>query len=178
MGRLSPAATLLLAATATGACRSHPTNPETPAPTPTPPAAPTPTPTVAAVYGCGLPRGTGLGRSCPRLNPSFDGEVDTAIQEVIDDHPEYIDFRRARGSPGSYHVLNGRDYTYEVVENLRKMGLCALDDGKEIAIKNDNSFSDQYEVLSSESFIIRGLASYRATCFPAWDAIPPAGDDS
>jgi hypothetical protein len=104
--------------------------------------------------------------------------VDAAIQRVIDQHLDYFDFRCARGSPGSFHVRAHGPYTFEVVENLRAMGLCALDDGKEIAVKNDNSFSDQYQVLSSDSFIIRGLASYRATCIPAWDAIPPAEDDS
>jgi hypothetical protein len=40
------------------------------------------------------------------------------------------------------------------------------------------SFSDQYQIVSSDNFIIRGRPSYRATCIPAWDAIPPAGDDS
>jgi hypothetical protein len=166
----------LLVLVTAGGCGGHPTTP-TPVPTPTP--TPVVPPPPVEIYGCGLPRGKGLGRSCPRLNPAFDGEVDTAIQRVIDEHPDYFDFRRARGSPGSFRVRNGSAYTYDVVDNLRKMGLCALDDsGKEIAVKNDNSFSDQYQILSSEGFIVRGLASYRATCFPAWDAIPPAGDDS
>jgi hypothetical protein len=141
---------------------------------PVPSAPPPPT----EVYGCGLPRGKGLGRGCPRLNHSFAGEVDAAIERVIEEHPDYFDFRRARGSPRSFRVRNPAAYNVDVVDNLRKMGLCALDDGKEIAVKNDNSFSDQYQILSSDVFIIRGLASYRATCFPAWDAIPPAGDDS
>jgi hypothetical protein len=32
--------------------------------------------------------------------------VDTAIQRVIDEHPDYFDFRRARGSPSSFRVRN------------------------------------------------------------------------
>ena len=170
----------LLVMCAAAGCGGHPAAPQTPAPTPTPlPApAPTPEPTPAEIYGCGLPRGKGLGRSCPRLNPSFHAEVEAAIERVIEEHPDYFDFRRARGGPWSFRVRNPAAYNFDVVENLRKMGFCALDDGKEIAVKNDNSFSDQYQILSSDSFIIRGRPSYRATCFPAWDAIPPAGDES
>ncbi|HEY2941245.1 MAG TPA: hypothetical protein VGN09_02315 [Vicinamibacteria bacterium] len=160
-----------------GGCGSRPTAPA-PAPTPTPAPAPTPEPTPAEVYGCGLPRGQGRGWHCPRLNPTFDAEVEAAIEKVIAEHPDYFDFRRARGGPWSFRVRNREAYNFDVVENLRRMGFCALDDGKEIAVKNDNSFSDQYEIISSDNFIIRGRPSYRATCIPAWDAIPPAGDDS
>jgi hypothetical protein len=168
----------LLALATGGGCSGHPATPEPPAPTPTAAPAPTPQPAPAEVYGCGLPRGQGRGWSCPRLNPSFDVEVETAIQKVIEEHPDYFDFRRARGGPWSFRVRNREAYNFDVVENLRKMGFCALDDGKEIAVKNENSFSDQYQIVSSDNFIIRGRPSYRATCIPAWDAIPPAGDDS
>jgi hypothetical protein len=168
----------VLVAGGMGGCGDRPTTPETPAATPTPVPAPTPEPTPAQVYGCGLPRGKGLGTSCPRLNPSFDAEVEAAIEKVIEEHPTYFDFRRARGGPSSFRVRDRVGYNFEVVENLRRMGFCAYDDRQEIAVKNDNSFSDQYQIVSSDSFVIRGRPSYRATCFPAWDAIPPAGDDS
>jgi hypothetical protein len=168
----------LLALATGGGCSGHPATPEPPAPTPTAEPAPTPQPTPAEVYGCGLPRGQGRGWGCPRRNPSFDVEVETAIQKVIEEHPDYFDFRRARGGPWSFRVRNREAYNFDVVENLRKMGFCALDDGKEIAVKNENAFSDQYQIVSSDNFIIRGRPSYRATCIPAWDAIPPAGDHS
>jgi hypothetical protein len=53
----------------------------------------------------------------------------------------------------------------------------ALDDGQEIGVKTSNDFSDHFQILSSDLFVIRGLPSYRSTCFPAWDAIPPHGDE-
>ena len=44
-------------------------------------------------------------------------------------------------------------------------------------MKTTNDFSDHFQILSSDLFVIRGLPSYRSTCFPAWDAIPPHGDE-
>jgi hypothetical protein len=163
----------LTAATLTGACGGPaPTAPEeAPAPPPTPEPSPTP------IYGCGLPRGTGLGRNCPRVGSTFHGEVEAAIQYVVDVYPFFFDFRRARGGPTSYRVRNPAGYNREVVERLRRQGFCALDDGKEIGVKTSNNFSDHFQILSSDLFVIRGLPSYRSTCFPAWDAIPPHGDE-
>jgi hypothetical protein len=156
-----------------GACsRPAPTTPQVdPAPVPTPEPSPTP------VYGCGLPRGTGLGRGCPRVRSTFHAEVEAAIQQVVDEYPWFFDFRRARGGPTSYRVRNPAGYNREVVNTLRRSGFCALDDGQEIGVKTSNDFSDHFQILSSDLFVIRGLPSYRSTCFPAWDAIPPHGDE-
>ena len=167
------AAGILASMTAAGGC-GRPT-PAAPGPEPTPAATPEPEPT--PIYGCGLPRGIGLGRNCPRLRPSFDVPLEAAAQKVVDDFPWFFDFRRARGTPISYRVVNPAGYNREVVENLRRAGYCALDDGQEIGIKDSNNFSDHYQILSSDLFMIRGLAAYRSTCIPAWDAIPPHGDE-
>src|SRR5262249_18723185 len=69
----------------------------------------------------------------------------------------------------------GGEYRDTVVDNLRKAGYCALNDGEEIAMKKTNDFSEQYDILSSGGNVLR---AYMATCRPAWDAIPPAGDNS
>jgi len=107
------------------------------------------------------------------LEPGLDAaELEAAIEQVIEDYPWFFDFRRARGGPTSYRVRNPAGYNREVVETLRRAGFCALDDGQEIGIKTTNDFSDHYQILSSDEFVIRGLPSYRSTCFPAWDAIP------
>jgi hypothetical protein len=127
-----------------------------------PPATPAPP---VEVFGCGLPRGTGLGRSCGRDDPQFMDAINTAIDKTIDENPEI--FRDL--------LANGTEYMDTVVDNLRKMGFCALNDGEEIAIKNSNDFSEQYDILSSGGNVLR---AYMATCRPAWDAIPPAGDNS
>ena len=150
---------------------SSPAAPQ-PAP-PSPVAAPEPAP--AKVFGCGLPRGAGDGRRCFREGPSFQGEVEDAIEKVIAEHPEYFDFGNDRGVPRDFRVLDVPRYVDEVVYNLRSAGLCALNDGEEIAIKNSNDFSDQYDIITGHGYILRG---YTVTCYPAWSAIPPAGDDS
>lgn len=134
----------------------------------TPPTAPAPPATPAPpveIYGCGLPRGTGNGRSCGRESPEFMEAINGAIDKAIDEHPEL--FR-------DLHQTGG-EYMDEVVENLRRAGFCALNDGEEIAIKNNNDFSEQYDILSAGGHVLR---AYMVTCRPAWDAIPPAGDGS
>jgi hypothetical protein len=165
---------LVTAAVLGGCNRPLPTAAPTPAPqaaapTPAPPSAATP-----AVFGCGLPRGAGNGHNCPRQAPTFQREIDAAIDKVIADFPEFFDFSRGHGA-GLPAVVNVPQYVDEVVYNLRVMGLCALNDGEEIAVKNSNDFNDQFDIITSDAFVRR---SYRTTCYPAWNAIPPAGDDS
>jgi hypothetical protein len=116
------------------------------------------------VYGCGLPRGKGLGRDCGRESPEFMDAINGAIDKTLDEHPEFFD-----------GGINVGAYVDEVVENLRRAGFCALNDGEEVAVKNNNDFSEQYDIISSGGNILR---AYMATCRPAWDAIPPAGDHS
>ena len=132
-------------------------------PTPQPPLAAIPGPP-AEVYGCGLPRGTGLGRSCEKESPQFMDAINEAIDKTLDEHPEFF----AGG-------INVGAYVDETVENLRRKGFCALNDGEEVAIKNSNDFSEQYDIISSGGNVLR---AYMVTCRPAWDAIPPAGDNS
>jgi hypothetical protein len=134
----------------------------------------TPAPTPAPIYGCGLPRGAGNGTGCPRESPTFQRELEIAIDRVIEEHPDWFDLRRPRAT-GLYPVRNVPDYVEAVVDNLRKQGLCALNDGEEIAIKNSNAFNDQFDIITADAFIRR---SYRTTCYPAWHVIPPAGNNS
>jgi hypothetical protein len=129
-----------------------------------PPVAQTPAPPTE-IYGCGLPRGTGLGRSCGRESPQFMDAINEAIDYVEINEPHL--FRDL--------LATGGEYMDEVVDRLRKRGFCALNDGEEIAIKNSNDFSEQYDILSSGGHVLR---AYMVTCRPAWDAIPPAGDNS
>ena len=135
------------------------------------PMAPNPPATAAPpvqVYGCGLPRGTGDGLNCgfEGNDVRFEAQVRTAIQKTMSQHPEWF---------ADEHALEVGRYVDETVENLRRMGFCAFNDGEEIAIKNSNAFSDQYDIITGQGYILRG---YTATCYPAWNAIPPAGDGS
>jgi hypothetical protein len=136
---------------------SPPVDRATPPPTPAPP---------VAVFGCGLPRGAGDGRNCGREGADFGGAVATAIDRTRREHPEWFD--------GDIAVEVGR-YVDETVDNLRRMGFCALNDGEEVAVKASNEFNEQYDIISSQGAVIQ---IYTATCRPAWSAIPPAGNDS
>ena len=144
----------------------------TAAPDPDPAPSATPTPAPPRPIGCGLPRGTGNGTNCPRESPTFQGAIDAAIDKVIAEHPEYFDFRSQRGT-GLPRTVDPTNYVNGVVRNLRLAGFCAYNDGEEVAVKNSNAFNDQFDILTADSFVRR---SYRTTCYPAWDAIPPYED--
>ena len=61
-------------------------------------------------------------------------------------------------------VLDHRGYTNAVVERLRSMGYCAMDQLEEIAVKKSNSFNEQYNIWTSGGYVRR---AYITTCFPA-----------
>jgi|KBSSwiStaDraftv2_1062776.scaffolds.fasta_scaffold518326_2 hypothetical protein len=124
----------------------------------TPVAAPTP------IFGCGLPRGTGNGRGCGYEGAQLQYAMDAAIDKALTQHPELFD----QGDIGGW--------VEEIVNNLRRAGFCAFNDGEEVAVKKTNDFSEQYDIVSGGGDLLR--PGYVATCRPAWDAIPPAGDNS
>jgi hypothetical protein len=165
-------ASLFAAGLLAGCNRALPTAPPA-APTPEPAATPTPAPPPPPI-GCGLPRGSGDGHGCPRESPTFQAAIEQAIDKVIEEHPEYFDFRSMRGT-GLPRTIDPTRYVDAVVHNLRLAGLCAYDDGEEVAVKNSNAFNDQFDILTADSFVRR---SYRTTCYPAWNVIPPHGDNS
>jgi len=171
-GSRTVVASMLAAGLLAGCNRALPTAPPAVA-TPVPAPTPTPTPTPPPI-GCGLPRGTGDGTSCPRESPTFQAALEVAIDRVIAEHPEYFDFRSQRGT-GLPRTKEPSRYVNAVVHNLRLAGLCAFDDGEEVAVKNTNDFNDQFDILTADGFVRR---SYRTTCYPAWHAIPPHDDNS
>lgn len=126
------------------------------------PATPVPAPT--PVYGCGLPRGKGNGRGCNYEGAEYQYAMDAAIDKTIKEHPELFD----QGDIGGW--------VGEIVDNLRRQGFCALNDGEEVAVKLNNDFSEQYDIVSGRGDLLR--PGYIVTCRPAWDAIPPFGDNS
>ena len=161
------AATLVLAA-----CGSRtPADPgpaPTPTPAPTPVVVPTPsTPRVACGVGPGS--GDGLEEHCPRTSPEFLGEVDAAINRVVDRHPELVD-RDRRAGAGGFWVKDIDGLFEEVVKEIAAGAhLCAVVDADlEIAVKSSNAFSEQYKLMWSSGYLRRGDLSYRATCSPAW----------
>jgi hypothetical protein len=147
----------------------------TPQPTPTPAAAPTPapgapTPTPAPPSGqtCGLGRGNGSGSGCPLERARFQEAVERAIDNVIRNNPSLFDKSKDRCVQGCPFVRDTDGYWDAVTNEIRRLGYCATNDGEELAVKNSNSFNDQYDIINSEGFVRRGAGSYRATCYPAW----------
>lgn len=138
------------------------TQPPAPAPAPNPNPGPNPPPAPPPPTGsCSLPPGNGPGVNCPAEGPSFQGELESAIDQLIHQRPDIFS-----GGGGSPFVVKHSEYMNGVVANLRSRGLCAIvDSDDEIAVKNTNAFSDQYDILLSTGHVRR---AYTATCRPAW----------
>ena len=127
---------------------------------------PSPSPEAALPAGCGLPPG-GPFQRCPYELPLFAHDVNQAIAEVENEVPELFDFRDHLGGL-SYRVLDPERYHAEVVLRLERMGFCAVWDGEEVGIKNDNAFNEQYQVMTSLRYVRWGAGAYRSTCYPSW----------
>lgn len=139
-------------------------SPAVPSPTP----APAPSPSPAQALGCGLPPGGGSGAGCPYLDyAAFVGDVNQAIAEAQNEHPELFNFNDGYGGL-SWRVLDRKKYYDTVKYNLERMGYCAAHDEEEIGVKTENRFNEQYQIMSSYGYSRWGAGAYRATCFPAW----------
>ena len=140
-------------------------------PTPTPPPAPAATPTPAtppAAQGCRLPASHGPGTNCPRQEPSYLREVESAMDQLLREEPQMFDFKRARGCGECYLVTDPDRFSRRMAELMPQRGLCGYYDGEELGVKGTNAFNDQYDILTADMFIRRQLGSYRSTCYPAW----------
>jgi hypothetical protein len=144
------------------------TGPDTPpaVAVPSPSTAPTPTPTPAPI-GCGLPHGGGSGNGCPYQAPAFAEDINRAIAEAQNEHPELFNFNDGYGQL-SWRVLDRKKYYNVVKFNLERMGYCAAHDEEEIGVKNDNRFNEQYQIMTSYGYSRWGSGAYRATCWPPW----------
>jgi hypothetical protein len=139
-----------------------------PAPTPIPQPGVSPTPQASpppSSAACRLPPGTGSGENCPRISPVFLGDVQDAINQLIQAQPTLF---VKQACEGCYVVTDPDAYISGVVQQLSRRGLCATYDGEELAVKNSNDFSEQYDILSAGNAVRSGGESYRATCKPAW----------
>lgn len=161
-------AVLVLVPFLTLGCNDSTPPPVTPDTVP-PAAVPTPTPPPPgpnAGLGCNAGPGT-FNENCTRLSPAFLGEVDAAINRVVERRPELFNFDDVRG-PGGYFVRDADAYHREVMTELRVAGYCAVKDRNEIGVKIDNTLNDQFHIMLSSFHVRRGEASYRSTCRPAW----------
>jgi len=146
--------------------------PQAPAPAPGPtasPGDPQATPPPPSGQGCGVGPGNGSGEGCPRLEPSFLSEVESAMDQLVRQEPQIFNLNRtSKGCPNCYQVVNADRYVQRMAELMSQRGLCGLYDGEELAVKRTNAFNDQYDIFTSDGFMRRQLGSYRSTCTPAW----------
>jgi hypothetical protein len=136
------------------------------------PSTPVTQPPVAATNLCdrlGYVKDNG---NCRGDSPTFLGQVDQAIDELAKEQPGIFDVNDQQGA-GGYRVISSGQYYVGLINKLNGMGLCAGFDGEELQVKDNNSFSDQYHVLTSKGYARRGIASYRVTCFPAAFPVEP-----
>ena len=104
---------------------------------------------------------------CPRESPSFLPAVESALDALVRQEPGLFDLTHTQGCGKCYKVLDERRYTARVAEILNQQGFCSIFDGEELAVKNSNSFNDQFDIITSGGFIRREGGSYRSTCRPA-----------
>jgi len=146
-----------------------------PVPTPQGPVPPTGNPTDPAATpppsgsGCGVGPGNGSGENCPREEPSFLSQVESAMDQLIRQEPQIFNLNKtSKGCPNCYQVVDADGYVQRMAELMSQRGLCGLYDGEELAVKKTNDFNDQYDIFTSDGFMRRQLGSYRSTCRPAW----------
>jgi len=143
--------------------------PEAPAPAPgASPGGPAATPPPGG-SGCGVGPGHGSGEDCPREEPSFLSQVESAMDQLIREEPGIFNLNKtSKGCPNCYQVVDADRYVQRMAELMSPRGLCGLYDGEELAVKKTNDFNDQYDIFTSDGFMRRQLGSYRSTCRPAW----------
>jgi hypothetical protein len=117
------------------------------------------------MLGCGAPPVPNPAVSCPRTSESYQGYVTEALARLAAASPHLFDTGDRRGALG-YLILDHPAYYAGVLTQLRALGLCAVFDGEEIAVKLNNEFSDQYKIMTSTGHVQTGPSVYRATCRP------------
>jgi len=139
-------------------------------PAPTPPA-PTPTP-ATGVQSCRLGAGS-VASTCGKQPPQLADFVLAAMDALLVQKPQIFDTKdvNPKGTD-NYRVLDREAYLNGIVANLQSAGLCAQRDPddymyEQIQVKNDNGFSEDYDVLLGDGYMWNNGASYRFTCNPA-----------
>ncbi len=153
---------------------SNPPTTMTPPITSPPLPAPTPTPIQGCTLGQGSPRYTCQG-DVPGLQP----RLIAAIDKLVEDRPQLFNLEDDPGGDHRYRIHDVEAYYEGIVANLQATGLCAQRDYLDrdrIAIKEDNSYNEAYQVVGRQTRILRGPEMYAVTCTPA--NFPLSGDNS
>ena len=136
-------------------------------PTATPAPAPTPLPGLACNLGPGV-----ANASCSRDTPTHLNELDNAINLLIQQRPDIFNLNVQKGG-GSFLIRSQGQFYLGIMRNLEAKGLCSFFNGDEFQIKNSNDLDDAFDIVTGDSYIRRGAASYRGTCYPASFPLAP-----
>ncbi|HXK10532.1 MAG TPA: hypothetical protein VMT70_12860 [Vicinamibacteria bacterium] len=115
--------------------------------------------------------------ACGRQSPKLLPDVEAAIDRLVKEKPQLFDLQEEAGAgTGQYRVLDAEGYADGLIADLRAAGLCAERtlDLQRLAVKDSNSFSEEWDLLSSSGFIRRTANAYRSTCDPASFPADPA----
>ncbi len=162
-------------------------SPSTPTPSSTPTPLVTPSPPTggggAGSSHCPLGKGS-VGAVCAKGTARLTDAVFAAQDSLVQTKPQLFDKTQEAGKgTGQYLVLDQQAYLNGIVSNLTAAGFCAQRDPDDynyevIQVKNENDFSESYDVLSGAGYMRRS-GIYRDTCTPAsfpvdrGDAPPP-----
>ncbi len=169
-GTSAAASTILVSVAGAPAASPTPTPTPTPSPTPTPTPSPSATPTPSPSAGacrlssmaeCGRAEGPkGVYGCCKEERDWEFGEiVERAIDKIQSERPQLFNGDTVR---------DHNAYVRGVAEILqRDFGVCSKQGGPEdeVAVKNSNGFSEQFDILLSSGKIRRN--GYTVTCRPA-----------
>jgi hypothetical protein len=159
------AASLLLLAACGGGSNNAVTNNPPAATTPPAVVAPTATPPpfdpIPGASSCAR-LGPGREGNCRRESPTFMGDVDTVLDELMRERPNLFE-----NTGGGLRVTSTGQFYVAFLQKLDQRGICAQFDGEEVGMKNSDAFNDQFHMVTSDQILRRGESSYRATCFPA-----------
>ena len=92
--------------------------------------------------------------------------VEAAIKAVTQRRPALFDFAD-KSCDDCYRVLDVSGYYSAVQAELAALGVCTLTDGEEIAAKDSNDSSEQFDILLASGHMRRGPGAYRGICYPA-----------
>ncbi len=138
-------------------------SPTAAAPSPLPSVAPStaPSPTAASCqYGKGTPD-----TFCAKRSPAHLSDVDGAINQLVQQHPEYFNVNDTNG-PDGYKVLKPAEYEQGVIANLHSAAFCTELNGNVLSVRKGSDFSEDYDILLSTGHVRRGNGSYLGTCTP------------
>ena len=75
--------------------------------------------------------------------------------------------RRDDRGEGGYRIVQAEPFKSHLLAAARSRGVCARHDGEEFVFKQQNRFSEHYDLESSQGYVRRGEGTYASTCYPA-----------